>query len=297
MSVILVSCGKSNSSKSVPLTIGYSALTADYLPLYVARDFGMFKSAGLMVGLELTKTGSVTVTAVSSNSIQMGSAAGDAFVHAWLAGARSFRIVSGLVGVNDMTLYTTPKFAANPSEIKTVAVAKGSASDAAFEMMKERGLLNQLSRGVSMDEVGAAKVAAIKSGQVDAGPFSIVPGLEAKRSGLVKAIDLTPMGISYPMAVLGVNKDFLSQHPVEVSKVVAALNRATTFIKENPSVVKEEIAKLFNLSAEESGTVYRFYQNLFNLGVSYGEFEPIIGNPVSRLAGMIELGLATAGEG
>jgi ABC-type nitrate/sulfonate/bicarbonate transport system substrate-binding protein len=95
------------------LSVGYGAVSADQLVLWVAKDMGIFTKNQIEAQLVFFVGGALSVTAMVSGDTPMIQASGPGVVSASLAGAEAVYVAGGIVSL-DYQLMTQP-------EIKTPA--------------------------------------------------------------------------------------------------------------------------------------------------------------------------------
>jgi ABC-type nitrate/sulfonate/bicarbonate transport system substrate-binding protein len=70
-----------------PLSLGYSSVSGNRAPLWIAKDVGLFEKYGLDVKLVFIRAGSTATQALIGGDIQMVAAAGSAAISAAARGA------------------------------------------------------------------------------------------------------------------------------------------------------------------------------------------------------------------
>ena len=99
------------------INIGYSAISGDALPAWVAKDAGIFEKNGLDVQLVFFSGGTTAVMALVSADTPIAQLAGPAVVNSVMAGSDATLIVGGVTSLNYYLL--------SRSEIKTPEQLKG----------------------------------------------------------------------------------------------------------------------------------------------------------------------------
>src|SRR5512138_207596 len=77
----------SASAPSIKLNVGYSAISADQSPAWIAKETGVFKKNGLDVQLIYFTGGTTAVQALISGEVPVSQVAGPAVVNSALAGS------------------------------------------------------------------------------------------------------------------------------------------------------------------------------------------------------------------
>jgi ABC-type nitrate/sulfonate/bicarbonate transport system substrate-binding protein len=82
------------------INVGYSAISGDQLPAWVAKEAGIFQKNGLDVQLIYFTGGTTAVMALVSADTPMSQVAGAAVVNSVLAGSDAALIVGGITSLN-----------------------------------------------------------------------------------------------------------------------------------------------------------------------------------------------------
>jgi NitT/TauT family transport system substrate-binding protein len=82
------------------INVGYSAISGDALPAWVAKDAGIFEKNGLDVQLVFFTGGTTAVMALVSADTPIAQLAGPAVINSVLAGSDAVLIVGGVTSLN-----------------------------------------------------------------------------------------------------------------------------------------------------------------------------------------------------
>jgi len=119
-----------SQAQLVKLNIGYSAISGDALPAWIAKDAGIFEKNGLDVQLVFFTGGTTAVMALVSADTPIAQLAGPAVVNSVLAGSDATLIVGGVTSLNYYLLARPEIKTAEQLKGGTVAISRfGSASD------------------------------------------------------------------------------------------------------------------------------------------------------------------------
>src|SRR5688572_32859235 len=99
------------------INVGYSAISGDALPAWIAKDAGIFEKNGLDVQLVFFSGGTTAVMALIAADTPIAQLAGPAVVHSAMAGSDATLFVGGVKSVHYYLL--------GRSEIKTQYQLKG----------------------------------------------------------------------------------------------------------------------------------------------------------------------------
>src|SRR6266545_2180623 len=128
--VLSILLSSSASAQLTKLNVGYSAISAEQLPAWIAKETEIFKKNGLDVQLIYFTGGTTAVQALVSGEVPVSQVAGPAVVNSALAGS-DFIIVAGGATSLDYWLMSRPEIK-RPEQLKggSVAIsAFGTASD------------------------------------------------------------------------------------------------------------------------------------------------------------------------
>ena len=114
---ILSSVSSSASAQLIKLNVGYSAISEEQLPAWIAKETGIFEKNGLDVQLIYFTGGTTTVQALVSGEVPISQVAGPAVVNSALAGSDVVMVAGGATSA-DYWLMSRP-------EIKKAEQLKG----------------------------------------------------------------------------------------------------------------------------------------------------------------------------
>ena len=92
------------------INIGYSAISGDAMPAWVAKDAGIFEKNGLDVQLVFFTGGTTAVMALVSADTPIAQLAGPAVVNSVMAGSDSTLLVGGVTSLNYYLLSRAARF-------------------------------------------------------------------------------------------------------------------------------------------------------------------------------------------
>ncbi len=118
------------AAQGIRLNVGYSAISGDQLPAWVAKETGIFEKNGLDVQLIYFTGGTTAVMALVSRDAPISQVAGSAVVNSVLAGSDAVMIAGGMTSL-DYWLMSRPGIK-TPEQLKggSVAISRvGSSSD------------------------------------------------------------------------------------------------------------------------------------------------------------------------
>ncbi len=203
-----------------------------YLPLWVAQDEGIFRQRGLDAELTFT-SGAQAVQALLAGEVDVAYTDGAAVVRAGLAGGDTVILGS--------TTNTFPfKLIAKPSlhrvedlkGLKLGITRAGTTTDfAARYMLRQVGLAPDAD--VALIQAGGTPemLDAIVAGGLDAGLMSEPYAILAVRQGYPQLLDLSTLGVEYPVTSIGVLRPLVDAHPAALAAFVGGLTDAIAWIR------------------------------------------------------------------
>ncbi len=209
----LTHSGGSFASEPASLKVAYSAFTSTYLPLWIADEKGLFKSAGLNVEISYGRGGSSTSQALLAKSIDIALIGGGP-IEANLSGGDLIYIaahVPTLVfsmfsakGINTVRELKGGK-------IGTTAAASAS-EYAAILTLKRYGLVPrkdvQFVYSGGMDNT----FASLSQNLIQAGVFSGPIIIQARKAGFKELVDIASLRIPFIHEGVAVRREFLKDH-------------------------------------------------------------------------------------
>ena len=88
------------SAQLTRLNVGYSAVSADQLPAWVAKDTGIFAKNGLDVQLIFFTGGTTAILALVSGDVPITQVSGPGLVNSALAGSDAVFVAAGIISLN-----------------------------------------------------------------------------------------------------------------------------------------------------------------------------------------------------
>jgi NitT/TauT family transport system substrate-binding protein len=226
------------------LRVAWVSPSGGYLPLWAAQDAGLFRQRGLEAALTFT-SGAQAVQALLAGEVDVAYTDGSAVVRAGLAGGDTVILGS--------TTNTFPfKLVANPA-VRRVEDLKGrklgitrtgtTTDFAARYMLRQAGLAPDAD--VALIQAGGTPemLEAIVAGALDAGLMSEPYGLLAVRQGYPAILDLSTMGVEYPVTSIGVLKPLVRERPAALAAYVGGLTDAIAWVRSHRAEAIEVLGR------------------------------------------------------
>jgi NitT/TauT family transport system substrate-binding protein len=249
-------CGYSRSpaQDKIVLPVTYSAINANMLSLWVAKDAGYFDEQGLDVRMLLIRGGSLAVQLLVTGQSPIGLIGGTAAAYAYLQGNKDVVIISRLQNVMAYTLGAKPEIQ-KPEDIKgkKLAVSRfGSTSDFVAEYaLKHLGLKKT---DVTMIQIGleSDRLLAMQRGDISLSVFSPIITPVVKKAGMRILLDLEELKVPYLLTGHGTTRSFLEKNRSVVVKFMKASILAIKRIKNDRPFAEKVLAKHVRTSDLES---------------------------------------------
>jgi NitT/TauT family transport system substrate-binding protein len=223
----LAACGSSGGGDSAAdntITVSFSQVVADELPLWIADEAGLFKAQNLDVKL-VSLSGSDGFPALISGQTQMASIGASEMV----SGAASGGDVSYLATLTPVFPYSLYAKVSDPKELKGkrigVTSTSGSLYIATLEALKQIGLAPtdvQLTPLGSVTNVNNALVA----GTIDAALSHPPATTPIEAAGYKPIVDLAKQNIPTSNVGIAATNDYVKSHGDQITRFMAALQQA-----------------------------------------------------------------------
>jgi len=228
------------------MTVSYSQVVADQLPLWIADDAGLFTAQGLKVTLT-NLSGSDGFPALVSGQTQLASIGGSEMV----AGAASGGEVSYLATLTPVFPYELFAKVDDPQQLKGkrigVTSTSGSLYVATLEALKQIGLSPgdvQLTPLGSVTNVNNALVA----GTIDAALSHPPATTQIEAAGYHSLVDLAKDRIPASNVGIAATTDYVNGHGDQIRRFMAAVQQAITREKSDEAYSTSVLAKHLNVT-------------------------------------------------
>ena len=219
------------SAQLTRITTSYVSDSAGVLPLWIAKDTGIFARNGLDVQAVRVHA-SVGVMALLSGELQFVLASGPVVVESALRGSNAVYVACGMSTL-DFALVSRP-------EIKTAAQLKGvTVGLSAFRGANPtatRFALHKLGvaqKDVSLIVVGGTteRIASLRAGKIQATLFSPPQNFAAQREGFNLLADVADLGLPFVHVGVATTRAFVRDNPETVRRYVKSHIEAIQVMK------------------------------------------------------------------
>jgi NitT/TauT family transport system substrate-binding protein len=252
-------------AQTIKLNVGYSAISGDQMPAWVAKETGIFEKNGLDVQLIYFTGGTTAVMALISADTPNSQVAGAAVVNSVLAGSDAVIIVGGLTSLN-YYLMGRPDIK-TPEQLKggSVAISRfGSSSDfiARYALTKV-GLTP--GKDVTIVQIGStpARMDATFTGRVQATVINPPASFIAQKRGMTVLVDLPKLGLVYQHTTVATTRKYAREHPDVVRRYVKSQVEAVHRIYTDKETSLKVLTKYFGRGMERD-VLEKTWENLLN---------------------------------
>ena len=220
--LILTSLIAPASAQLTRLHVGYSAISADQLPAWVAKETGIFQKNGLDVDLIFFTGGTTSILALVSGDVPITQVSGPGLINSVMAGSDAVFIAAGMTSLNYVLMGKPGLKTAEQLKGGTVAISRfGSATDSIARFaLKKIGLTP--GKDVTIVQVGSgpARLDAALTGKVSAAVINPPSSFLAEKRGLAIVADVAQMGLVFQHTGAATTKRFIREHQDVVRRYV-----------------------------------------------------------------------------
>ncbi len=206
------------------LNVGYSAVSADQLPAWVAKDSGIFTKNGLEVQLIFFTGGTTAILALVSGDVPITQVSGPGLVSSSLAGSDSVFVASGITSLNYVLMGRQGVKTTEQLKGGTLAISRfGSATDSIARFaLRNVGLTP--GKDVTLVQVGSGpeRLNALVTGKVTAAVINPPSSFMAEKRGLAVLADVAKMGLVFQHTGAATTKKYIREHQDTVRRYVKA---------------------------------------------------------------------------
>src|SRR3989338_1836056 len=242
------------SAQLTRLNVGYSAISADQLPAWVAKDAGIFEKNGLNVDLIFFTGGSTSILALVSGDVPITQVSGPGLINSVLAGSDAVFVAAGITSLN-YVLVGKPGVT-KPEQLKggSVAISRfGSATDSIARFaLKKIGFTP--GKDVTIVQVGSGpdRFNAALTGKVTAAVINPPSSFLAEKRGLVVLADVAKMGLVFQHTGAVTTRRFIREHTDTVQRYVRSNMEAVARIWTDKEATVKALGKYMGGGVERS---------------------------------------------
>jgi ABC-type nitrate/sulfonate/bicarbonate transport system substrate-binding protein len=250
--IILVLLSSSASAQLTKLNVGYSAISEEQLPAWIAKETGIFRQNGLDVQLIYFTGGTTAVQALVSGEVPIGQVAGPAVVNSALAGSDIVIIAGGATSL-DYWLMSRPEIK-RPEQLNggSVAIsAFGTASDFVARYALEKLGLTP-GKDVALVQVGGVpdRLGAVLAGKIEAAVLVPPSMFIGQRKGLNILADVSKLGLPFQYTGVATSRRFIREHADAVKRYVRSQLEAVHRIYTDKNTSLNVLTKYFRRNVD-----------------------------------------------
>lgn len=240
------------TAQSIKLNVGYSAISGDQCPAWIAKETGAFKKNGLDVQLIYFTGGTTAVQALVSGEVPISQVAGPSVVNSALAGADVVMVAGGATSL-DYWLMSRPEIK-RPEQLKggSVAIsAFGTASDFVARYALEKIGLTP-GKDVALVQVGGVpdRLGALLAGRVEAAVLVPPSMFVAQKKGSTILADVAKLGLPFQYTGVATSRRFIKEQPDTVKRYVRSQLEAVHRIQTDKETSLKVLTKYFGGKVE-----------------------------------------------
>jgi len=227
------------------LVLGYTGTSGIFAGQWIAQEGGLYEKYGIHTEQVLLPGASRMVQAMLGGDVPFATAGGNAAVDADLAGG-DLVMVGSLAKVPAFYIMALPEIkSVEDLRGKAVGVTRfGSSTDFTIRyVLKKAGL--EPGKDVTILQMGDlfAAVAALKTRQIMAAPFSSPFNVQAQEVGARVLINMGKAGLFFPHDAWMARRSFIQTRPDLVKKVLMAYSEGVYKLHTDPDLSKRTLRK------------------------------------------------------
>jgi NitT/TauT family transport system substrate-binding protein len=204
------------------LNVGYSAVSADQLPAWVAKETGIFARNGLDVQLIFFTGGTTSILALVSGDVPITQVSGPGLVNSVLAGSDAVFVAAGITSLNYVLMGKPGVKTTEQLKGGTIAISRfGSATDSIARFALKKLALTP-GKDVTLVQVGSGpdRLNAVMTGKATAAVITPPSSFIAEKKGLATLADVAKMGLVFQHTGAATTRKYIREHPDVVRRYV-----------------------------------------------------------------------------
>lgn len=206
------------------INVGYSAVSADQLPAWVAKDAGIFARNGLDVQLIFFTGGTTAILALVSGDVPITQVSGPGLVNSALAGSDAVFVAAGITSLNYVLMGKPGIKTTQQLKGGTLAISRfGSATDSIARFaLRKIGLTPGKDLTIVQVGSGPERLSAVLTGRVTAAVINPPSSFIAEKRGLAILADVAQMGLVFQHTGVATTRRYIKEHHDTVRRYVKA---------------------------------------------------------------------------
>jgi NitT/TauT family transport system substrate-binding protein len=207
------------------------------LPTAVARGAGFFEEEGLDVRpVTLSSSGPIMMALLMSGQADIVIAGAVAVLRGIARGAPVVVVSGHLSKISYAIMSAKGLKTVTDLKGKTIGISGigGMGEFTVVESLRRKGLVKDRDFSILNIEGGpAARMAALKTGKVDAVPFTPGQRVQAENDGFTVLLDTREILTEIPSTIVASTRNFVSSNPDKLVRFLRALDRAMGYIRQD----------------------------------------------------------------
>ena len=222
-----------------------------FLPIWLARDTGIFSKHGLDVEIIFMRGGALITMGILSGELQLSGVGAESVVAAKLEGGDAVLLACPLD--TDLVYLIGRPDIKTPEQLKgkSTAVTRLGSSIHFYLRSALKYLGMDADKEMTILQLGGGPeiAAALETGRIAAGILTIRYALPFLERGWPVLIDLSKTDLKYPPSCVGSSRAFVRRNPNTVERFLKAYTEAIHVIKTDSALAKRVYAKEYRESA------------------------------------------------
>ncbi len=240
------------SAQPTRLHVGYSAISGEQLPAWMAKETRIFEKNGLDVQLIYFTGGTTAVLALVSGEVPISQVAGPAVVNSALAGSDVIMVAGGATSL-DYWLMSRPEIK-KAEQLKggSVAISRfGTASDFVARYALDKIGLTP-GKDVALVQIGGVpdRLGAVLAGRVQATVINPPASFVGQKKGLNILADVAKLGLAFQHTGVATSRRFNREQPDIVRRYVRSQVEAVHRIYADKETSLKVLRKYFGGNVE-----------------------------------------------
>lgn len=237
-----------------------------FLPIWLARDTGIFSKHGLDVEIIFMRGGALITMGILSGELQLSGVGAESVVAAKLEGGDAVLLACPLD--TDLVYLIGRPNIKTPEQLKgkSTAVTRLGSSIHFYLRSALKYLGMDADKEMTVLQLGGGPeiAAALETGRIAAGILTIRYALPFLERGWPVLIDLSKTDLKYPPSCVGSSRAFVRRNPNTVERFLKAYTEAIHVIKTDSALTKRVYAKEYRESdAAVVDKIVTVYSGLF----------------------------------